>query len=384
MQAQQMRQPRVLTPYPMGWHPDWLSRVDLFQETKTCSKGNPHLKLRRPFKLLRDLRRAWHLFRQGRHYDAVLTGSDWDGLFFCILQRILRRRSRVPHVFLDFYVNLRGSHAERAVRASLYRLAVQGSSKVIVQRRREAGLYADAFRLPERHFTFLPYHSTAFDVNYEAKDGGYIFAGGDTHRDYPVLIRAVSGLCYRTIIAAARRDHFRGIEIPPNVEIRTASHEEFMQLMAAASVVVVPLQAMPQHVGGEQTYINAMTMGKPTIVTDPDACDYIAHGVTGILTPPGDAEALRVAIVKIMEDPGLAQRIGSAAKAAATRFSPENFFQGVLQVAEECIRSSNAKAPARTHCSPPRSTAIPGCADGLGPQDPAPVRAQAAPSEEQP
>lgn len=184
---------------------------------------------------------------------------------------------------------------------------------------------------------FVPYHSTLFDTPYTVRDGDYIFAGGDSDRDYPLLIEAIRGLPYRVVITCLRRDHFEKVEIPANVEIRTVPQDEFIQLMAGARLNVVPLKSRPQHVGGEQTYANAMSMGKPTIVTDLYASDYIQNGVTGILTPSGDACALRRAIQDVMEKPELARLMGLRAKETSKAFAPETFFEEVFRISEECM-----------------------------------------------
>jgi len=113
--------------------------------------------------------------------------------------------------------------------------------------------------------------------------------------------------------------------------VASATEQQYMHLMARASLVVVPVQWKPQHMGGEQTYANAMTMGKPTIVTDLAADDYIQSQVTGLLTPSGDAAALRAAIIQIMEDRDLARAMGAKAKEAAAQLRPERFFADVLR-----------------------------------------------------
>jgi glycosyltransferase involved in cell wall biosynthesis len=50
--------------------------------------------------------------------------------------------------------------------------------------------------------------------------------------------------------------------------------------------------------------------------------DAVEDGVTGVLVPPRDAEALRAAIESLLADPARRRRIGDAARAdAGERFS---------------------------------------------------------------
>jgi glycosyltransferase involved in cell wall biosynthesis len=62
--------------------------------------------------------------------------------------------------------------------------------------------------------------------------------------------------------------------------------------MAGARLVVLPLKGGLLHSGGQQTYLNAMALGKPVIVADDCGADeYIMHNVTGIVLVPGDRAA---------------------------------------------------------------------------------------------
>jgi glycosyltransferase involved in cell wall biosynthesis len=327
---------RILTAYEKGKLPAWISRVEIAEELLDAWKATRGKNLSSFQKLRHDLIWAWWLFRRSRHYDIVYAGSDWVGLFFAIGQRLMRRK-RVPHIFIDFLVTIHGKPIERSIRTFLYRLAVQGACRVLVQRHCEVDRYSKTIGVPREKFAFVRYHPTLYDSPYTVRNEGFIFAGGDGHRDYPLLIEAVRGLPYRVVIACLRRDHFRGLEIPENVEIVKVSEAEFIQLMAGASLNVVPLKSLPHHVGGEQTYANAMTMGKATIVTDMDASDYIENEITGIMTPAGDVQALRHAIQKLMENAELAHEMGALAKEASKAFAPEKFFEAVFRISEECV-----------------------------------------------
>jgi glycosyltransferase involved in cell wall biosynthesis len=327
---------RILTPYKKGNHPQWLKNVELYQPLPDEVRRNWVTKRSITYRLRRQALWAWRLFRLSKKYDVILTGSDGGGLLFGIAQRILRQK-RIPHIYLDFYINLEGGKLKRALIRFLSRLAVQGASCALVQRTCEVESYSRAFGLRSSMFRFVPYHSTTFDFELDVRDDGYIFAGGDAARDYPLLIEAVRNLPYRVIIAALQRGHFTSISIPKNVEIVSVPGSEFLNLMAHARLLVLPLKWRPQHVGGQQTYLNAMTMGKPIIVTDLNANDYITSGVTGILTPAGDVRALKDSITMVMEDRDFAYSLGREAKKASQAFTPERFFAAVFENCERRV-----------------------------------------------
>ena len=327
---------RILTNYRKNNHPKWIEAVHIFEPLPSEVGRNWEKKYSLPYRAGRQAIWAWRLFRASRKYDVILTGSDGAGLLFGLAQRFLRRR-RVPHVYLDFLIHPDVGGYKGALIRHAARFALSGASYALVQRTCEAEAYSRALNLPASKFYFVPYHTTMFDDYVEAQDDGYIFAGGDGQRDYPLLIEAVRDLPYRVIIAALQREHFANIEIPKNVEIVTVSGREFLRLMAVARLNVVPLKWRPQHMGGEQTYLNAMALGKPVIVTDLGASDYITNGVNGFLTPPGDIGALRDAIKRVMEDRELATSLGHRARESAANFTPEKFFAAVFDLCRRCV-----------------------------------------------
>ena len=126
--------------------------------------------------------------------------------------------------------------------------------------------------------------------------------------------------------------------------VLTATREHFFELMAGAGVVVVPLRGGLLHSGGQQTYLNAMLMGKAVIVADDcGANEYISHNTTGFLLQPGDTEALRRGIRRLMDDRALARSLGERAKVSAEAFSPEHFLQRVLETIEQCAKDHNRR-----------------------------------------
>ena len=330
--------PRILTTYRKGGLSSWLERVVLLEDldTEVAQQWGKHVGS--AHQLRRDWIWAWRLFRMSRDFDAVVTGSDRLSRMFAILQRVLRRR-RVPHVYIDWLCNVEGGNRfSRIVRCAHLRWSVLGASRALVQGKAEVSGYAAELGVPTARFQFVPYHSTIYTTPFHIEAGDYIFSGGDGNRDYPSLIAAVRGLPFRTKIAALSFEHFVSIDMPQNVEVVPLSQGDYIQAMASSRVVVVPIRGELLHPGGQQTWLNAMAMGKPVIVAeDQSARDYIEDGVSGLLVPPGDVEALRHAIKSVMENPGLGCSLGRAAQIRAASFTPERFCDRVLSVVEECV-----------------------------------------------
>lgn len=337
-QADTAERATFLTTHAKRKHPGWAARTVVLPGWQNeLDRIWPN-----PGGLVWNLRWGWKLFRASRDFDAVITGSEHVAHVFAALQWLLRRpRRRVVHVLVDFpwaaspgHFTLTWKRIQMRVEArTITRIVAHGGPEEIER-------FSQALRMPKEKFSFVPYHHTLHGSDYCLSNGGYIFAGGDATRDYATLIRAVSGTGYRTIICARSRSHFNGIDIPDNVKVLTASVQEFDRLMAGATLVVIPLPRGPIHTGGHTVIANAMTMGKPLIIAgSQEYHHFIQHEETGLLLPPGNPEALRDAVTRILQNPGYAKRLGDNARLAAAIYTPEAFFQKVFHIADEALKA---------------------------------------------
>ena len=326
-----MRHPRILTTTIKEGYPPWGEQTDLllgWAEHVQQTWGE-----RRRATLWQELLWGWRLFRASKQYDVVITGFERCAQFFAILQHLFRRK-RVPHIFLYVPPKLPERRLDRELRRIYLRLVFQAAWRVVTYARRQAEVFARTFELPVEKFEVIYYYQTLFDTKLRPTQGEYIFSGGDYTRDYKLLIEAVRPLPYPLIIAALHRSYFKGISIPKHIQIVTVSHSEFLNLMAGAGLVVLPLQAGLLQSGGQQTFLNAMSLGKAVVVADELGADeYIRNGVTGIVLKPGDTEALRQAIMTLMQNVERARGLGEKAKAAADEFTPRRFFDAILELA---------------------------------------------------
>jgi 2-deoxystreptamine N-acetyl-D-glucosaminyltransferase/2-deoxystreptamine glucosyltransferase len=62
-----------------------------------------------------------------------------------------------------------------------------------------------------------------------------------------------------------------------------------------------------------------MATGTPVICTDVGGMpEIVRDGETGVVVPPGDATALRLALERLIGDPAAAVRLGAAGRAAVS------------------------------------------------------------------
>ncbi|GHB14397.1 glycosyl transferase [Salinicola rhizosphaerae] len=95
---------------------------------------------------------------------------------------------------------------------------------------------------------------------------------------------------------------------------------------------VMTLFAFPsRNEGLGSTLLDAMDHGVPIVASDVDGIpDLVEHEVSGLLTPPGDGDALAGALATLLEDPVLGERLASAASARLAEFTPAAMAQGYL------------------------------------------------------
>lgn len=84
--------------------------------------------------------------------------------------------------------------------------------------------------------------------------------------------------------------------------------------------------------------LEAMSLGRPLVAgAGGGPSEIVRDGVEGFLVPFGDAEALAGRIVRYLDDPALAQRMGAAAAERASAFTARRF-------AEEVVRELRTQA----------------------------------------
>ena len=96
-------------------------------------------------------------------------------------------------------------------------------------------------------------------------------------------------------------------------------HDSLGPFFERASVVVCPSRREGYGVVARE----AMAYGRPVVASAVGGLvDAVDDGITGLLVPPRDVAALRMAIEHLLEDAGLRRRLGEAARARAReRFS---------------------------------------------------------------
>jgi glycosyltransferase involved in cell wall biosynthesis len=139
-----------------------------------------------------------------------------------------------------------------------------------------------------------------------------------------------------TWIATTRPEQLRGVEVPPHVRVEGTTAAGFRQALAAARLVVVPMQKGLLHSGGQQTCLNAMRLGKPTIAVGRKwAVDFITDGDNGLVVDYEDVAGLRRAVRWVLDNPDAARRMAERGQAHAAQFTTQRTMRAVYDLVKQ-------------------------------------------------
>jgi glycosyltransferase involved in cell wall biosynthesis len=140
------------------------------------------------------------------------------------------------------------------------------------------------------------------------------------HKGVEVLLEAYAGLGPTVpllLLGMPRADTPR--RLPKGVTIvPTLAHADVVEAWAHCTLAVVPSLSEAFGLAAAE----AMAAGRPVVASDTGGLrDVVAHEETGLLVPPGDAEALRTAIARLLDSPQERERMGSAGRERAKQFA---------------------------------------------------------------
>lgn len=273
---------------------------------------------------------AWHLWRRGadlNNYDVVFA---WE-LRSCLAAALLRKLTRKKRAaFVPVGPILKGPLLQVL---PLVRWLLHDADRIVCFSRAECDDYARLLGLPRARFVFLPTPWTTPADMPPSRDGGYILALGQSGRDYPTLLRAVAQTDLPVVLVAGNASALGGMETPPNVCVKfSTGHDETNDLIGGATLHCIPLHN-GNYSAGQTVLLRAMAQGKAVVVSDtPGVHDYVRPNETAVLVPPGDANALRAALLRLWNDQAERERIGEAAQAVRHEFGFARFTAHLMEI----------------------------------------------------
>lgn len=242
---------------------------------------------------------VWRLLGAARRERALLlnsaSGRYHPDLIACVLLGCLPKRRR-PVVALMGDMWEPSSGLRGLIEKAIVRLADRGIDRYLVYSTEERDLFPELWNVsPDKIGVCHCYHHVSDEelAAHELADEGYIFAGGDSGRDYAPLVEAARQFPETSFVLATAWTS--PTPLPPNVKTVLAertrtSHAEFIRLMRRARAVVVPIRQGLRRSIGQQTFLNSMYMGKPTIISGGlGVRDHVENGEHALIVDGGIA-----------------------------------------------------------------------------------------------
>ncbi|MDQ6880383.1 MAG: glycosyltransferase family 4 protein [Candidatus Dormibacteraeota bacterium] len=132
--------------------------------------------------------------------------------------------------------------------------------------------------------------------------------------DIPVVVAG-------RLMDQAYYDHLQRISVGKKVRFVLDPSDDEVQKLYETSAVTVSASVYRDMNGGSWpnsellglTLLESMAVGTPVVCTDVGGMpEYVRDGATGFIVPPNDSVAMRSAIRRLLDEPGLAQRLGRA------------------------------------------------------------------------
>jgi len=227
-----------------------------------------------------------------------------------------------------FLVQVWGTDVELARRApSLARRVLKRARLVIAP---SNALAEEARRLGAERVRIIPSGvELPAEVGAEAEPPEILYAGRlSPEKGVRELVAAADGLPLAVVGDGPLRDQVPGA-------IGFLPHDELVQRYARAAVV-----ACPSHREGFGVVCaEAMAHARAVVAGNVGGLrDLVVHEETGLLVPPGDVEALRDALTRLLGDADLRRRFGEAGRARiAAHFTWQRFGDETLQAYQDAL-----------------------------------------------
>ena len=245
-----------------------------------------------------------------RQFDLLVSIDSSAAFLLVMMKRLLHLRK--PVVVIDPALD-----PTYVRRMQLHRQVLPFVDQVIVFSRTQVSFLEHEYSRRAR-VTFLHHRidTSFFDRRKSRKIEGepYLFAiGNDISRDFELLLEAAERLSVPVVLHTSRKINR---PVPPGVRVQAGwiSFEQLRDLYANALAVVMPLHDT-LHPGGINSVLEALSMSCPLVASaSKGVIDYLEHGKTAWVVEPGNVQALRAGLDRIIADAPLRKRLGESGR----------------------------------------------------------------------
>ncbi len=296
---------------------------------------------------------AWACFLVRKRYRIIFTDGEQIGIPLALLFKLFGGADRPKHFMIVHILSVPKKESFFDwfhIQTHIDRFFVYSSyQKQFIEQR---------WNVPPERVIFTPFMVDHHFFSQECAQPGdrlHLLADGKPlicsvgleFRDYPSLIEAVKDLDIKVVIAAGspwskREDSTHGQTVPAHILIRRFSQYDLRDVYAASRMMVMPLYPV-EFQAGVTALLEAMAMGKPVICSrTPGQTDVIVDGQNGMYVEPQNPQALRQAILDLLDHPEKARGLGEAGRQDVTaQLSLEKYTQRLKEYIDTVIDESH-------------------------------------------
>jgi len=281
-----------------------------------------------------------------RNYDAVFLSHS---LKIVLLLKSVFRNKKIKIYFYN--INLRSilrNNSANKLKYWMIKWAIKKIDIIICPSESQIQYLINAGFDSDKLF-FIP---TGIDLDfinrnkpeYSISDEMFILSvGHDNGRDYQTLINIVNDLPVKLIIVAKPNNIPSEAVVGNNIKIQTMPYKQLLTLYSKSMFVVVPTVDENKTVyqsdcSGHTVILDAMACGKAVIVSERSTLRHlIEDGNNGIIVVPQNPAALRAAMLRLISDSVLCQRMGDVSLKKVGKFSTYNFAKELSQIIKSII-----------------------------------------------
>lgn len=316
-------------------HPQFAVRATLIHRPKTST--------------LRDgLRIAANILKAAVRRQPLLLTSSWGNIHPDLLASAIiglwPRRLRPTIVLMGCMWEPTGGWRGRIERVLVW-LADRAITRYAVQSTAELTLFPQAWGIDPAKLRRCLYFYTIDpdDMLPEPRQVfGHVFAGGNAQRDYGPLLEAARQLPHVPFVFATKL--LDGQPLPPNVTAGQVPHKRFMELLQTAVANIVPIRHGLHRAAGQQTYLNSMWLGVPTVVSNsPGVADHIQHQQTGLIVNNTSADYVQAIewLLAPENQPCVAAMTEAAHTAVDSQFNFTQHVDCILTIMDDVLGSGD-------------------------------------------
>lgn len=286
--------------------------------------------------------------KQYINYDLAIINIGANELLLLCLVKWLSPQCHLKIISVDLILSKPETFKEYVI--SKFKTLLLKKVDYFVLYMKDSDGYQKYYGINKDKIKYIPFKINSYEYVKLKKpeDKDYILTGGVSKRDYKTLFEAVKGLPYKIIVLSPPNSistvHGTKIcltDIPENISIvhDDGSAESWVDFIAEAKFIVLPIKENTISPTGISTYILAMALKKCVIVSEGPATREIIPCGAAIVVPPENANILREAIIMVHEDTSLREKTANEGyKYATTLKDHERLIDDIINFVSDVVQ----------------------------------------------